>query len=124
MTFAAVTGAGGVLLLYTLVNPLTAELGALNLFLYTCVYTPMKRLSILNTWAGAVVGAIPPVMGWTACTGTLDPGCLIPFGVLFAWQFPHFNALSWNLRPDYSRAGYRDELYTNRSSRKTGCQFN
>ena len=122
MTFAAVTGAGGVLLLYALVNPLTAELGALNLFLYTCVYTPMKRLSILNTWAGAVVGAIPPVMGWTACTGTLDPGCLIPFGVLFAWQFPHFNALSWNLRPDYSRAGYRDELYTNRSSRKTDSQ--
>ena len=43
---------------------------------FRCVYTPMKRLSILNTWAGAVVGAIPPVMGWTACTGALDPGCL------------------------------------------------
>lgn len=46
-------------------------------------------------------------MGWTACTGTLDLGALILGGLLYAWQFPHFNALSWNLRPDYSRAGYR-----------------
>lgn len=53
------------------------------------------------------VGAIPPVMGWTACTGDLGMGALLLAGLLYAWQFPHFNALSWNLRPDYSRAGYR-----------------
>lgn len=89
------------------VNPLTGALGALNIFLYTCCYTPLKRLSIINTWVGAVVGAIPPIMGWTAATGALDPGALLLGGFLYCWQFPHFNALSWNLREDYSRGGYR-----------------
>lgn len=53
------------------------------------------------------VGAIPPVMGWVGCSGTMDTGAWVLAGLLYAWQFPHFNALSWNLRPDYSRAGYR-----------------
>lgn len=74
--------------------------------LYTSVYTPLKRLSIVNTWIGSVVGALPPLMGWSACTGTLDPGALILGGILYSWQFPHFNALSWNLRADYSRGVY------------------
>ena len=77
--------------------------GAGTLFLYTSVYTPMKRLSILNTWVGSVVGALPPLMGWAACTGGLDMGSLVLAGILYSWQFPHFNALSWNLRADYSR---------------------
>ena len=55
-------------------NPLTGALGLFNIFLYTCCYTPLKRVSIANTWVGAVVGAIPPVMGWTAATGSLDAG--------------------------------------------------
>jgi hypothetical protein len=59
------------------------------------------------------VGAIPPLMGWAGCTGTLDPGAWILPGILYAWQFPHFNALSWNLRSDYSRAGYRMMSVTN-----------
>ena len=63
----------------------------------------MKRLSILNTWVGSVVGALPPLMGWAACTGGLDTGGLVLAGILYSWQFPHFNALSWNLRADYSR---------------------
>lgn len=73
----------------------------------------MKRYSILNTWVGSFVGAIPPLMGWASCTGTLDAGAWIFAGLLYAWQFPHFNALSWNLRPDYSRAGYRMMAVTN-----------
>jgi len=77
--------------------------GATNLLLYTSIYTPMKRLSIVNTWVGSLVGGIPPLMGWAACSGTLDPGALVLAGILYSWQFPHFNALSWNLRPDYSR---------------------
>lgn len=95
------------------VNGLTASLGAANLLLYTCVYTPMKRYSILNTWVGSVVGAIPPLMGWAGCSGNLEAGAWIMAGLLYAWQFPHFNALSWNLRPDYSRAGYRMMAVTN-----------
>lgn len=54
-----------------------------------------------------LVGAIPPLMGWAACCGTLGAGAWVMAGLLYSWQFPHFNALSWNLRPDYSRAGYR-----------------
>ncbi|XP_012140227.1 cytochrome c oxidase assembly factor 10 [Megachile rotundata] len=112
--FATVSGVSGLLLLYSQVNGLTAALGAANLILYTLVYTPMKRISILNTWVGSVVGAIPPLMGWAACVGdVMSPGAWIMSGLLYAWQFPHFNALSWNLRPDYSRAGYRMMAVTN-----------
>lgn len=107
VSFALACGIPGVTLLTLGVNPLTGFLGALNIFLYTCCYTPLKRLSITNTWVGAVVGAIPPVMGWTAATGSLDPGALLLGAFLFSWQFPHFNALSWNLKEDYSRGGYR-----------------
>lgn len=106
-SFAAVLASTSTALLWTLVNPLTAILSLSNLVLYTSVYTPMKRYSILNTWVGSIVGAIPPLIGWTAATGSLDPGAFILAGVLYTWQFPHFNSLSWNLRPDYSRAGYR-----------------
>lgn len=106
-TFAAVMAGTSTVFLCTLVNPLTAALSFFNLVLYTSVYTPMKRYSIANTWVGSVVGAVPPLIGWTAATGTLDPGAFVLAGILYTWQFPHFNSLSWNLRPDYSRAGYR-----------------
>jgi len=107
LAFGCVTGAAGVLTLLCLVNAPTAFLGALNIVLYTSVYTPLKRLSIANTWVGSLVGALPPMMGWAACTGDLGIGALLFAGVLYSWQFAHFNALSWNLRADYSRAGYR-----------------
>merc|ERR1712025_276598 len=106
-TFSAVLATSSTALLYTLVNPITASLSLFNLVLYTSVYTPMKRYSILNTWVGSIVGAVPPLIGWTAATGSLDPGAFVLAGILYTWQFPHFNSLSWNLRPDYSRAGYR-----------------
>ncbi|ORX56251.1 protoheme IX farnesyltransferase [Hesseltinella vesiculosa] len=106
--FGLLSGTVGTGILAAMVNPLTAGLGLANIFLYTCVYTPMKRASIANTWVGAVVGAIPPMMGWTAVTNSLwDPGCWVLGGILYAWQFPHFNSLAWNLRADYSKAGYR-----------------
>merc|ERR1719423_600012 len=112
-TFSAVLATSSTALLYTLVNPITAALSLFNLVLYTSVYTPMKRYSILNTWVGSVVGAVPPLIGWTAATGSLDIGAFILAGVLYTWQFPHFNSLSWNLRPDYSKAGYRMMSVTN-----------
>ncbi|XP_023941739.2 protoheme IX farnesyltransferase, mitochondrial [Bicyclus anynana] len=105
--FAAATSVTGLSMLYFGVNPLTAALGAGNLILYTSIYTPLKRLSIVNTWLGSIVGAIPPLMGWAGCAGELGAGALVLSALLYSWQFPHFNALSWNLRPDYSRAGYR-----------------
>ncbi|KAF7668201.1 hypothetical protein LDENG_00028400 [Lucifuga dentata] len=85
--FALACGIPGVTLLTLAVNPLTGFLGALNIFLYTCCYTPLKRLSISNTWMGSVVGAIPPVMGWTAATGALEPGLALVLApaVLCCW---------------------------------------
>ena len=74
LSFAAVAGVAGVSTLYAGCGAWTAGLGAANLVLYTSVYTPMKRYHIANTWVGSVVGAIPPVMGWTAATGTPDAG--------------------------------------------------
>nr|CAD7599752.1 unnamed protein product [Timema genevievae] len=113
VTFAAACGVTGLSTLYLGVNGLATSLAATNLVLYTMVYTPMKRISILNTWVGSVVGAIPPMIGWAGCDGTLGAGAWVMAGILYAWQFPHFNALSWNLRPDYSRAGYRMMAVTN-----------
>ncbi|CAF0754816.1 unnamed protein product [Rotaria sordida] len=105
--FAAVTLISGVTILTLGCNPLTGILGLSNFLLYTCIYTPMKRKHIINTWIGSIVGAIPPVMGWTACTGSIDSGALLLAFLLYAWQFPHFNSLSWNIRQEYDRAGYK-----------------
>lgn len=88
-------------------NPLTALLAFVALVLYVAVYTPMKQRSTLALFVGAVPGAIPPLMGWTAVTGRLDPGGLALFVLLFAWQLPHFLAISLYLAEDYARGGLR-----------------
>lgn len=89
-------------------NCMTTALGAVTIGLYTLAYTPMKQLTPLNTWAGAVVGAIPPVMGWTAAGGSLLSVEAATLGaVLFLWQMPHFFALSWIYRADYAQGGYK-----------------
>jgi len=104
--FAAVCGASGVGMLAYGTNPLTALLGFANIGLYAAVYTPMKRKHWFNTWVGSVVGAIPPVMGWAAATGQINPGAFILSGILYAWQFPHFYALAWRRKADYIKGNY------------------
>jgi heme o synthase len=86
-------------------GPLTAFLALLALATYVLAYTPLKRRSSLALFVGAVPGAIPPALGWTAVTGRLDPGALSLFALLFAWQLPHFLAVSLYLRDDYARGG-------------------
>jgi protoheme IX farnesyltransferase len=88
------------------VNWLTAALGAFTLTSYIFVYTPLKRVSTICTLIGAIPGAIPPLMGWTAATGTLGAGGWIIFAILFFWQLPHFMAISWMYRDDYARGGF------------------
>lgn len=132
--FGVTAGATGITLLVTCVNPLTAALGAFNIILYSGVYTYMKQRTVLNTWVGGVVGAVPPLMGWAACGGHLLPSPEHPityvwptnaadvtsalpsdnplaaatlFAFLFAWQFPHFNAVSHLTRAGYAQAGYK-----------------
>ncbi|KAA0194771.1 Protoheme IX farnesyltransferase, partial [Fasciolopsis buskii] len=96
----------GFLTLYLGTNSLVAWLAAGNVVLYTAIYTPFKQISQANTWIGAWVGAVPPLMGWAATTADIHSGALILASLLYVWQFPHFMALSWNLRHEYSRAGY------------------
>ena len=96
----------GTLYLGLAVNWLTAALGALTLLTYIFIYTPLKRVSTICTIIGAVPGAIPPLMGWTAATGSLGTGGWIVFGILFFWQLPHFMAISWMYRDDYARGGF------------------
>jgi len=105
--FGSFTSLAGITILSFGTNSLTAALGALNILLYAGVYTLSKRQSIANTWLGSLVGGIPPLMGWAANCADLHAGAWILAGILYSWQFPHFNALSWSYRPDYSRAGYR-----------------
>lgn len=97
----------GVLLLARGVNLLTGFLVLLAAFLYVLVYTPMKRLTWLNTTVGAIPGAIPPMCGWAAATGRLDVGAWVLFAILFAWQHPHFFAIAWMFRDDYRNAGFK-----------------
>jgi protoheme IX farnesyltransferase len=97
----------GVLLLLWVVNLLTAFLVLLAAFLYVLVYTPMKKISWLNTTIGAFPGAIPPLAGWAAATGRVDPGAWVLFAILFAWQHPHFFAIAWMYREDYRAGGFK-----------------
>jgi protoheme IX farnesyltransferase len=95
----------GLLELTLFVNLLTALLGTLALASYVFLYTPLKRISSLATVIGAIPGAIPPLMGWTAVTDELALGAWVLFGILFLWQLPHFLAIAWMCREDYARAG-------------------
>ncbi len=104
---AIVMAAAGPLLLAMGVNALTAGLSAACIAIYVLIYTPMKVHTTLNTLVGAVVGAIPPLMGWAAATDGLGPGGLALAAILFVWQIPHFLALAWLYRDDYARGGYR-----------------
>jgi len=107
LTAGLVQGAVALTVLAWTTNGLTVALGATALATYVLVYTPLKRVSPAALHVGAVPGAIPPLMGWTAATGGLDvPGWAV-FAILFAWQLPHFLAISLYLREDYARGGLR-----------------
>ncbi|KAH7126920.1 protoheme IX farnesyltransferase mitochondrial precursor [Dendryphion nanum] len=127
VVFAVACGVVGTGALYYGVNSTAAFLGAANIVLYAGIYTPLKRVSVLNTWVGALVGGIPPLMGWTAAAGQCahegtwqellfgegTAGGWLCAALLFAWQFPHFNALSWSIREEYKNAGYRMLAWVN-----------
>ncbi len=104
--FSSLIAIIGTVYLGLAVNWLTAALGAFTLTSYIFVYTPLKRISTICTVIGAVPGAIPPLMGWTAATNQLGLGGWIAFGILFLWQLPHFMAISWMYREDYGRGGF------------------
>ena len=112
----------GSLYLALAVNPLTGTLTLLTAVGYVAIYTPLKRVSPVNTFIGAFPGALPPLIGWTAARGIIEWPAIALFAILFVWQFPHFMAIGWMHRTDYARAGIRltatgdDQRYAARSS--------
>lgn len=107
LLFGLVLSVVGIAYLALSVNLLTAILGAFTLLSYVFIYTPLKRHTSLNTVIGAVPGAIPPVMGWTAVHGALSPEALTLFAILFIWQMPHFLAIAILYKDDYAAGGFK-----------------
>jgi protoheme IX farnesyltransferase len=99
--------AGLVYLILTVRQPIPVLAAGFAFAGYAFLYTPLKRKTTLNTLVGAIPGAMPPVIGWTAVTNSFDPGAAVLFAVLFLWQVPHFLAIAWIYREDYARAGLR-----------------
>jgi len=95
----------GAIDLYFVAGYLASLLGVVTSVSYLLAYTPLKKRTVWATFIGAIPGAIPPMIGWTAATGKLDAGAWLLFAILFFWQFPHFHAISWMYREDYARAG-------------------
>ncbi len=107
LRFAVVISIIGTTELLVGVNLIAACFGALALGLYVFVYTPLKRITIHNTLVGAVVGAIPPMMGWVAARGEVGVGGWLLAAILFVWQLPHFFSIAWIYRDDYRSGGFR-----------------
>lgn len=112
----------GVVYLTMLCNRLSAVLAATTIVIYIFGYTPLKRVSTFNTLVGAIPGALPPMVGWAAASGRLDPGAWSLFTILFCWQLPHFFAIAWMYREDYARAGFEMISKDDKSGARSASQ--
>ena len=122
LAFGSVAALAGVSYLGWLVNPLTAALGAITWLLYVGIYTPLKSRSPANTAVGAVAGAMPILMGWTAVGGRLGLHASTLFLIVFLWQFPHFMAIAWIYRRQYAAAGLKMLPVVDPSGSRAGAQ--
>ena len=120
--FGALLSLAGLALLGALAGPLAALVAFSTWASYLFLYTPLKRRSHLATLVGAVPGALPPVIGWAAASGSLEPGAFILFAIVFLWQIPHFLAIAWLYRDDYERGGLKVLPVIDREGRLTGRQ--
>ena len=120
--FGTLLSSVGLIELTWKVNPLTAAVAAATVVSYVFVYTPLKRRTSLSTLVGAVPGALPPVIGWAAATGTISMPAIVLFGIVFLWQMPHFLAIAWLYRDDYRDAGIPLLPVTEPDGRRTGQQ--
>lgn len=122
IVFGAVLSLGGLGMLAVGVNALSAAVALATLLTYVVVYTPLKLRSSFSTVIGAIPGALPPVIGWAAASGSLSRGAWILFGIVFLWQLPHFLAIAWMYREDYARAGFPMLPVLEPDGRSTGRQ--
>ena len=107
IVFAFIIGSIGLILLLQFSNMLTTLLAIVSMILYSFVYTPLKRVGPIAVFVGAFPGALPPLLGWVAATGTINYEALLIFGIQFIWQFPHFWAIAWVADEDYKKAGFK-----------------
>lgn len=105
--FAVACIIAGTSILIVFTNPITTLLSLLSMVLYSFVYTPLKRVGPIAVFVGAIPGALPPLLGWTAATGSIEYQALLIFGIQFVWQFPHFWAIAWVADEDYKKAGFK-----------------
>lgn len=120
--FGGLLTAGGLALLFWLTTPLAALLAALTAATYLGLYTPLKRVTTLNTHVGAIPGALPALIGWAAVRGTLEPGAWTIFMIVYVWQLPHFLSIAWLYREDYARGGFKMLPGADPLGRATGRQ--
>jgi protoheme IX farnesyltransferase len=122
MIFGGVCATAGLFYLALAVNFITSVIGAVTLVSYLFIYTPLKRVTWLNTAIGAVPGALPPVMGWTAARGELTGEGWALFAILAFWQMPHFFSIAWIYRDEYAKAGFKMLPVVDPHGRRTGQQ--
>ena len=107
LLFGGIVTVSGLLILLVATTPLAAALAAITSVSYLAIYTPLKRVTTLNTHIGAVPGALPALIGWAAVRGSLDPTAWALFWIVYLWQVPHFLSIAWIYREDYARGGFR-----------------
>jgi len=122
LLFGSVCSVAGLIYLALVVNLLTSVIGAVTLAAYLFIYTPLKRVTWLNTNIGSVPGALPALMGWTAARGELGVGGWALFAIVAFWQIPHFMAIAWIYRDEYARAGFKMLPVVDPDGRRTGEQ--
>jgi len=122
LIIGGVCAGAGLIWLALAVNLLTALLGAVTLASYVFVYTPLKRITTLNTAIGAIPGALPPLMGWTAARGEISAEGWSLFAILFFWQLPHFLAIAWMYKDEYAKAGFVMLPVVDQTGERTGRQ--
>ena len=120
--FGGITSVAGLIYLALTVNLLTSVMGAVTLVSYVCIYTPLKRVTWLNTAIGAIPGALPPLMGWTAARNELSGEGWALFAILAFWQLPHFFAIAWIYKEEYAKAGFVMLPNVDASGKHTGQQ--
>ncbi|MEE9225341.1 MAG: heme o synthase [Bacteroidota bacterium] len=123
LVFGVTISIMGIFVLTAAANPLTGFLATLTITTYLFLYTPLKKVTPLNTLVGGVPGALPPVMGWVAVRNEITVEALILFAILFFWQIPHFLSLAWMYRKDYARAGYKMLTVVDEDGSRTSVQL-
>jgi protoheme IX farnesyltransferase len=123
LSFGVALAMAGAVDLYIVGGWMASALGIATSLSYLLAYTPLKKKTVWATFVGAFPGAIPPMIGWVAATGSLDRGAWLLFAILFLWQFPHFHAIAWIYREDYARAGILMLPVVDREGKRTFRQI-